>query len=61
MRDGIGTTEVRDPLKDAMEKHYRLLARQSGWAPAAQRIRDLFALANLEDRIIATGVVLQVR
>ena len=43
-------------LKDAMEKHYRHLAQQSGWAPAAQRIRDLFALANLEDRIIATGV-----
>lgn len=61
IRDGIGTKEVPDPLKDVMEKHYRLLAQQSSWAQAAQWIRELFALANREDRIIAAGVVLQVR
>jgi tetratricopeptide (TPR) repeat protein len=61
IRDGIGTKEIRDPLKDAMEKHYRFLAQQSSWAQAAQWIRELFALANREDRIIATGVVFQVR
>ena len=31
---------------DAMDKHHRLLAQQSGWAPPAQRIRELFALAE---------------
>jgi hypothetical protein len=61
IRDGIGTKEVPDPLKDVMEKHYRLLAQQSSWAQAGQWIRELFALANREDRIIAAGVLLQVR
>lgn len=61
IRDGIGTKDVPDPLKDVVEKHYRLLAQQSSWAQAAQWIRELFALASTEDRIIATGVVLDVR
>jgi hypothetical protein len=61
VRDGIGTTNVGDPLKPVMERHYRLLAEQTGWALAAQRIRDLVALADPADRVIATGVVLQVR
>ncbi|WP_156749419.1 lipopolysaccharide assembly protein LapB [Mycobacterium sp. E1747] len=61
IRDGIGTKDVPDPLKDVMEKHYRLLAQQSSWAQAAQWIRELFALASTEDRIIAAGVVLGVR
>ncbi|WP_166908249.1 lipopolysaccharide assembly protein LapB [Mycobacterium sp. DL440] len=61
VRDGIGTTNVGDPLKPVMEKHYRLLAERTGWAPAAQRIRELVALADPADRVIATGVVLQVR
>jgi tetratricopeptide (TPR) repeat protein len=60
VRDGIGTTDVGDPLGDAMAKHYRLLAEQAGWVPAAQRIRDLVALADRDDRVIAIGVVLQV-
>ncbi|MGV0583718.1 hypothetical protein ABQE45_08225 [Mycobacteroides chelonae] len=61
IRDGIGTKEVPDPLRDVMEKHYRLLAQQSSWTQAGQWIRELFALATREDRIIAAGVLLQVR
>lgn len=61
IRDGIGSKEVPDPLRDVMEKHYRLLAQQSSWEQAAQWIRELFALANREDRITAAGVILQVR
>ncbi|TDZ78257.1 hypothetical protein DE4585_04094 [Mycobacteroides salmoniphilum] len=61
VRDGIGETGVGDPLWGAFEKHYRLLAEQAGWAPAAQRIRDLVALADRDDRVVATAVVLQVR
>ncbi|WP_020099407.1 hypothetical protein [Mycobacterium sp. 360MFTsu5.1] len=61
IRDGIGTKEVSDPLKDVITKHYRLLAQQSSWAQAAQWVRELFALANREDRITATSVLLQVR
>jgi hypothetical protein len=36
------------------------LAEQTGWVPAAQHIRDLVALADRDDRVIATGVILQV-
>lgn len=61
IRDGIGSNEVPDPLKDVMEKHYRLLAQQTSWEQAGQWLRELFALANREDRIIAAGVLLQVR
>ncbi|BBZ79150.1 hypothetical protein MANY_44870 [Mycolicibacterium anyangense] len=58
IRDGIGSADVGDPLKDAMTRHYRLLAEEAGWVPAAQRIHDLVALTDVDDRVTAAGVVL---
>ncbi|SBS79698.1 hypothetical protein MHPYR_90048 [uncultured Mycobacterium sp.] len=61
IRDGIGSVDVGDPLKDAMTRHYRLLTEEAGWVSAAQRIHDLVALTDLDDRVTATGVVLLVQ
>lgn len=60
IRDGSADTEVDDPLRPAMEAHYRLLAEQQGWVPAAQRLRELVAVADRDDRVVVTGVVLRV-